>query len=277
MKNSFYKGHGLGNDYIVLDPKELDFKLTRKNIRLICDRHIGVGSDGILVFKNSKMANFGLQIFNPDGSEAEKSGNGLRIFARYIFATKKTDKSKFSVETKGGIVKVELLKNKSGIPNNVKVEMGNARFAKSLKAPITIDGKIYQFTAVNIGNPHAVFFKPAKKLWSREELLKIGPLIEKHKNFPNRTNVQLATPTGSNEVTILIWERGAGETKASGSSACAVAAAAVKLGLVKSPVTIKAPGGHLKIVVDSNYSILMEGPVEEVAVGQFSPAFLREL
>lgn len=277
MKNSFYKGHGLGNDYIVVDPEELEFKLTTKNIRLICDRHLGIGSDGILALKTSKKADFGLQIFNPDGSEAEKSGNGLRIFARYLFATKKTQASTFSVETKGGIVRIELLKDKDGIPNNVRVGMGKAVFSKDLRAPITIDGIKYYFTKVDVGNPHAVFFKEGKERWSRRELLKIGPLVERDKLFPNRTNVQLAIPTGPSEVTILIWERGAGETKASGSSACAVAAAAVKLGLVKSPVMIKAPGGTLKIDVDSAFSILMEGAVEEVAIGQFSKDLLKEL
>ena len=277
MKNGFYKGHGLGNDYIVVNPRELEFKLTPKNIRLICDRHLGVGSDGVLALNASKKADFGLRIFNPDGSEAEKSGNGLRIFARYLFATKKTDKSRFSIETKGGIVKVELLKNKAGVPDNIKVEMGKAVFSKDIKVPITIDGIKYYFTQVNVGNPHAVFFKKEKDKWSREELLKIGPQVERHKLFPNRINVQLATPTGADEVTILIWERGAGETKASGSSACAVAAAAVKLGLVKSPVMIKAPGGTLKIDVDSTFSILMEGAVEDVAVGQFSRDLLKEL
>lgn len=277
MKNCFYKAHGLGNDYIVVDPQELDFKLAPQNIRLICDRHLGVGSDGILVLKKSAKADFALQIFNPDGSEAEKSGNGIRIFARYLISTNRTDKHKFRVETKGGIVKVELIKSKTRISKNIKVVMGKATFAKDLNAPITIDGKRYNFTEINVGNPHAVFFKPTKKLWSRKELLKLGPLVEKHKHFPNRTNVQLATPTGLHEVTILIWERGAGETQASGSSACAVAAAGVKLGLVKSPVTVKAPGGNLKIDVDSKFSIIMEGPVEEVASGQFCPDLLSIL
>lgn len=277
MKNSYYKGHGLGNDYIVVDLEELEFKLTPEAIRRICDRHLGVGSDGILVYKTSKLADFGLQIFNPDGSEAEKSGNGLRIFARFLYATKKTKELKFSVETKGGIVNIELIKNQSGVPDLVKVEMGKATFSENTNESITIDGSEYIYTSVNVGNPHAVFFRDKGKKWSREELLSIGPKVEKHKVFPNKTNVQFAYPSGDSEITILIWERGAGETQASGSSACAVASAAVKLGLIKSPVKIKAPGGILDIAVDKSFNITMKGPVEEVATGYFSPDFVKEL
>jgi diaminopimelate epimerase len=277
MKNYYYKGHGLGNDYIVVDSNELDFKLTPNAIKLICDRNLGVGSDGILAYIDSKKADFGLQIFNPDGSEAEKSGNGLRIFARYLFATKKTKDLTFSVETPGGIVNIELIKNSSGIPDIARVEMGKASFSDNKNEYITIDGNAYNYIYVNVGNPHAVFFKKKGELWSRDELLNIGPKVENDKQFPKKTNVQLATPTGDSEVTILIWERGAGETKASGSSACAVASAAVKLGLITSPVKIKAPGGTLDIEVNKSFNITMKGPVEEVATGYFSPDFIEKL
>ncbi|MDH5336886.1 MAG: diaminopimelate epimerase, partial [Nitrospira sp.] len=133
------------------------------------------------------------------------------------------------------------------------------------------------FTGVSVGNPHCVVFKPTGESWSREELLALGPALEHHKLFPKRTNVQLVVPTGRNEVFILIWERGAGETQASGSSSCAAASAAVRLGLVRSPVTVKMPGGVLNIDVAPDFSLTMKGPVAEVARGILSPSFIRGL
>jgi diaminopimelate epimerase len=288
MKNGFFRGHGLGNDYIVMDPKELTFKLTPANIKSVCDRNWGLGSDGILALVGSTKADFGLRIFNPDGSEAEKSGNGLRIFARYLHATGKTKKKHFTVETKGGLVTIDLHVDRHGDAGAATVEMGHALF-KPAALPCTLDvpeliqqsieaaGRSLTFTGVSVGNPHCVVFKPAGESWSREDLLKFGPLLENHPMFPKRTNVQLAVPTGPKEIFILIWERGAGETQASGSSSCAAASAAVRLGLVKSPVTVKMPGGTLNIVVAPDFSLTMKGPVAEVARGALSPSFVRSL
>ena len=288
MKNGFFRGHGLGNDYVVMDPKDLTFKLTPKTIKAICDRNWGLGSDGILAFVPSKKADFGLRIFNPDGSEAEKSGNGLRIFARYLHATGKTKKKRFTVETKGGLVSIDLHIDRHGDAAAATVEMGIASFKPDalpcslgvpelIQQPIEAAGRSLIFTGVSVGNPHCVVFKPTGESWSREELLALGPALEHHKLFPKRTNVQLVVPTGRNEVFILIWERGAGETQASGSSSCAAASAAVRLGLVKSPVTVKMPGGVLNIDVALDFSLTMKGPVAEVARGTLSPSFIRGL
>lgn len=288
MKNGFFRGHGLGNDYLVMDPKELSFTLTPAVIEAICNRHWGLGSDGILTPVSSKTADFGLRIFNPDGSEAEKSGNGLRIFARYLHATGRTKKRRFTVETKGGIVTVDLHLDRRGDASTVTVEMGQAVFAPSalpctlpvaelLQQSIEAAGRSMVFTGVSVGNPHCVVFKPSGESWSREDLLTLGPALEHHSIFPKRTNVQLAVPTGHKELSILIWERGAGETQASGSSSCAVASAAVKLGLVTSPVAVKMPGGTLTIEVSSDFSLTMKGPVAEVARGSLSPSFVRGL
>lgn len=285
MTNSFFKGHGLGNDYIALDPKQLTFKLTARTIRAICDRHWGAGSDGILALVPSKKADFGLRIFNPDGSEAEKSGNGLRIFGCYLYATKRTKRRSFSVETKGGLVHVELALDRNGQVNGATVDMGRASFRPrdlpcTIKAPelimqpIKAVGQSLRFTGVSVGNPHCVVFRNRGGSWTREDLLRMGPELETHPTFPKRTNVQLAVPTGPHTVSILIWERGAGETQASGSSACAVASAAVRLGLVKSPVRVLAPGGRLDITVDAQYSLTLKGPVAEVYQGRFSGALL---
>ena len=288
MKNGFFRGHGLGNDYIVMDPKALSFKLTPTNIALICNRHWGLGSDGILTTVPSKKADFGLRIFNPDGSEAEKSGNGLRIFARYLHATGKTKKKRFTVETKGGVVTIDLHLDRRGDASSVTVEMGRATFAPAalpcilpvdelIQQSIEADGRSLKFTGVSVGNPHCVVFKQAGESWSREDLLALGPVLEHHPMFPKRTNVQLAVPSGPKELTILIWERGAGETQASGSSSCAAASAAVRLGLVASPVAVKMPGGTLTIDVAPDFSLTMKGPVAEVARGSLSPSFVRSL
>ena len=288
MKNGFFKGHGLGNDYIAVDPNELEFKLTPGNIRKICDRNWGVGSDGILAICKSKGADFGLRIYNPDGSEAEKSGNGLRIFARYLHATRKVRKTSFSVDTKGGRVHIKLHVNDDGIAESATVEMGRATFKPQslpctikaeelIEKTIEIGRKKFCFTGVSVGNPHCVLFRDKGEKWTREELIDLGPQIENHSIFPRRINVQLAVPVGPRSIYILIWERGAGETQASGSSSCAAASAAVRLGLVKGPVTVKSPGGTLHIDVGSNYDLTMKGPVQEVARGVFSPSFLSTL
>lgn len=288
MKNEFFRGHGLGNDYLVMDPKELGFKLTPKNVERICNRNWGLGSDGILVLVPSKKADFGLRIFNPDGSEAEKSGNGLRIFARYLHATGKTRRKHFTVETKGGLVTIELHLDRHGDASTATVEMGRATFKPAalpcalqaeelIQQPIEAAGRPLLFTGVSVGNPHCVVFKPAGESWSREDLLALGPALEHHALFPKRTNVQLAVPTGPKDIFILIWERGAGETQASGSSSCAAASAAVRLGLVKSPVTVRMPGGTLNIDVAGDFSLTMKGPVAEVARGTLSPSFVRSL
>ncbi len=290
MKNGFFRGHGLGNDYIVMDPKDLTFKLTPKNIERICNRNWGLGSDGILVPvpAPARRADFGLRIFNPDGSEAEKSGNGLRIFARYLHATGKTKKKHFTVQTKGGLVRIALHIDRHGDASTVTVEMGRATFAPSslpcllnadplVEQPIEAAGRSLTFTGVSVGNPHCVVFHPTGQAWSREDLLLLGPALEHHPMFPKRTNVQLAAATGPQEISILIWERGAGETQGSGSSSCAAACAAVKLGLVKSPVTVRMPGGTLRIDVAADFNLTMKGPVAEVARGALSPSFVRGL
>ena len=288
MRNSFFKGHGLGNDYIAVDPADLDFRLTPGNIRAVCDRNWGVGSDGILALETSKKADFGVRIYNPDGSEAEKSGNGLRIFGRYLYATRRTRKRSFSVQTKGGLVAMTLHLDPHGDPADATVEMGGASFAPrdlpcTLKAkelieqPIAVAGHKVRFTGVSVGNPHCVVFRDKGQEWTRDELLSLGPALENHRLFPRRINVQLAVPVGPKSIYILIWERGAGETQASGSSSCAAASAAVRLGLVKSPVTVKAPGGTLRIDVDDSFELTMRGPVAEVARGTFSPSFIRSL
>ncbi|MCG8592072.1 MAG: diaminopimelate epimerase [Proteobacteria bacterium] len=287
MRNGFFKGHGLGNDYLALDPAELDFRVTPRRARLLCDRHEGVGGDGVLLLAASRKAHFGLRIFNPDGSEAEKSGNGLRIFARYLYATGRTRRRRFRVETRGGLVDVALHLDRHGEAGDVTVGIGRARF-EAAALPCTLSGELVdreldvggrrlRFTGVSVGNPHCVVFREPGESWTAQELRELGPELEHHAVFPRRTNVQLAVATGPRALRLLIWERGAGETAASGTSACAAAAAAVRVGRVKSPVTVASPGGSLWVEVADDGQVTLRGPVAEVARGRLSAALVRRL
>lgn len=288
MENGFFKGHGLGNDYIVLDPAELTFKLTPGRIAMLCDRERGIGSDGVLTLKSSKSAEFGVRVWNPDGSEAEISGNGLRILALYLHATGRTQEKSFTVETAGGKVRVETQADSAGAVCAATVHMGEASFSPEalpctleveelIEQPISAAGESLTFTGVSIGNPHCVIFRPSDRPWSRDDLLRLGQALTTHPAFPRGVNVQLARPTGPHSVFILIWERGAGETTASGSSACAVAGAAVRLELVTPPVTVESPGGELQIDVDDAFDLKMTGPVEEIDRGTLNPALVDAL
>jgi diaminopimelate epimerase len=273
VRDGFWKGHGLGNDYLVVDPRELSFRLSRRAVRALCERHTGVGADGVLALVPSRAADFGVRIYNPDGSEAEKSGNGLRIFARFLHATGRTRKRRFRVETRGGVVGIELSRDAS----HAEVEMGRASFRSSAPdAPIRAAGRSLRFTGVSVGNPHCVLFR-TRGGWSVSELRELGPRLERHRLFPRRVNVQLAAPRGRHALDVLVWERGAGETQASGSSACAAAAAGVRLGHVRSPVRVHMPGGVLEVAVSEDFDLRLSGPVDAVASGRLDDAFLRRL
>ena len=282
--NQFVKSHGLGNDYFVLDQSAITFDLTPEVIQLLCHRNYGIGSDGILLLVQSDKADFGLRIFNPDGSEAEKSGNGLRIFAKYLFEHGHTEKEVFKIDTLGGIVNAELETNDGTVPF-VTVEMGDAIFQSDLipvagekrevvQEEINVDGEKLKFTAVSVGNPHCVVFVDELR---EDQIRKLGPLLETHELFPNRINVQFAKPVSRHGVNILIWERGAGYTLASGSSSCAVASACVKNGFTDGKVTVSMPGGELDINIRDDWSIMMRGAVEEVAVGNLSTDILKRI
>lgn len=282
--NRFVKSHGLGNDYIILDKADITFQPTPEVIKLICQRNWGIGSDGILLLVPSPKAEFGLKIFNPDGSEAEKSGNGLRIFAKFLYEHGYTKRDSFEIDTLGGVVSVELEVKDGRVPF-VTVEMGNATFRSSLipvegeerevvGEEIRINGEILRFTAVSVGNPHCVVFvDELDDGYTR----KVGPILETHRLFPKRTNVQFAKVVSRDRVSILIWERGAGYTLASGSSSCAVAAACVKNGFTDRYVTVSMPGGELQIEVREDWSLRMRGPVEEICEGSISKDLLERI
>lgn len=268
----FVKSHGLGNDYLVMEPDRLPFALTPENIQLLCHRNLGVGSDGILIVSPPMgRGQFGMRVFNPDGSEAEKSGNGIRIFAKYLYEHGYTQAERFTIDTLGGLVFVEL-GVQEGRVFEVTANMGKASFDDLRE--IEVDGERYEVTSLSVGNPHCVILVPDL---SRVDLPGLGPKIETHPAFPNRTNVQFAQVVSPTEVRILIWERGAGETLASGTSSCAVAAACYQRGLTGPDMRIVMPGGTLAIRIDESGEIWLRGPVEEVYSGDLSPDLLRRL
>ena len=285
QQNFFVKSHGLGNDYFVLDKAGISFSLNEKNIQLLCDVHYGIGSDGILLKVASAKADFGLKIYNPDGSEAEKSGNGLRIFAKYLYDYGHTSGKIFTIETLGGIVTAEVSEETNNKANRIKVDMGKAIFSSRLVPvicdepecfdhPLNIIDSTFLINCVSVGNPHCVILRDHLV---KAEILKHGSDIENHPMFPNRINVQFAKVLSRNEVEILIWERGAGYTLASGSSSCAVAAVMVKKGLTDRKLTVKMPGGVLKLEIDEQWNIRMEGDVKEIASGYLSDQLIAEV
>ena len=267
----YVKSHGLGNDYIVIDPAKVPFAVTPEAVRLICDRHRGVGSDGILLVAAGDGADFGVRIFNPDGSEAEKSGNGARIFAKFLRDHGYTDKDRFTLDTLGGRVTCAL-EREDGRVAQVTVDMGKAHF-DALES-IEVDGRRIPVTSVSLGNPHCVVIVPDL---AKIDVHALGPKIERHPAFPKRTNVQFAEVVSRSEVRVLIWERGAGYTLASGSSSCAVVAACHRKGLTGRDVTVSMPGGQLSIGIGDDGEIRMRGPVEEICTGDLSPDLLRRL
>lgn len=283
--NSFVKMHGLGNEYIVLDSTNIDFKLTTTAIRRLCNIHFGIGSDGIVMKVPSTKADFGFRVFNPDGSEAEKSGNGLRILCKYLFDYKYANKRQFSVETLTDIVYADIVEEKNGKATLIQVDMGKAIFTSRdipvnsdkpefIGQMITAGDKEFEVNCVSVGNPHCVV---VKQELDEKEIRQYGPLLENHPMFPNRINVQFARILSDHDAQILIWERGAGYTLASGSSSCAASSVLVKRGLIKGDLTMHMQGGNLKIQIDGDWNIRMTGEVREIASGVLSRELVEDL
>jgi diaminopimelate epimerase len=275
----FHKYQALGNDYLVLEPGDVD--ATASVVRAVCDRHLGVGADGVLVEDATADGRLAVRIVNPDGSEAEKSGNGLRIFARYLWDRGRVADEAFDVATRGGTVRCQV----RDAGRLVFVAMGAARFDGAavpvagaqramLDEPLEVAGERLRITAVTIGNPHCVVFvdAPTEALARR-----LGPALEVHPLFPHRTNAQFVRVVDRRRLEMVIWERGAGYTLASGSSACAAAAAAVRLGRCDPDVTVAMPGGELSIGVGAGFEMTMLGPVRKVAEGRVAEELLRDL
>ena len=274
----FSKYHALGNDYIVIDPKNLDGKLSDLDIKTICNRNYGVGSDGILYGpEGSETCDFSLKIFNPDSSEAEISGNGLRIFSRYLWDQSLVTNREFSIETKGGVVSSTV--GEKGL--SVSVGMGKVRFTHDRTGEpeltpekINIKGREFTYYLANVGNPHCVIILDDINDSITKEY---GCIIEKDARFINRTNIQFVKVIDRSSIQIEIWERGAGYTLASGSSSAAAASVVYSLGLCDSSVNVHMPGGVINIEIDENFFVTMTGPVCKICEGSFAPEALNSL
>ena len=275
----FHKYQALGNDYLVVELSGPD--LTAEVVRAVCNRHLGVGADGVLVEHAPPDGRLAVRIVNPDGSEAEKSGNGLRIFARYLWDRGRVGDEAFEVATRGGTVRCQV----RDAGRSVFVEMGAASFDSAaipvagprrevVDEPLEVAGERLRVTAVTVGNPHCVVFVEAP---TEDLARRLGPALEVHPLFPQRTNVQFVRVAGRHRLEMTIWERGAGITLASGSSACAAAAAAVRLGRCERDVTVAMPGGELAIDVGAGFELTLLGPVRKVAEGRVSEELLLEV
>lgn len=276
LSRAFYKAHGLGNDYLVFEEGD-DWLATDAAVARVCHPHEGIGSDGGVVLLSGE-GRPALRMFNPDGGEFERSGNGLRILASYLARTGRVGGDPFTVEVAGDVVGMVVHGDQGGV-YDVAVSMGTARVGASavgLDDAVLVgdnsilgpDGRLLQVVPVSVGNPHLVVF--VEEL-SEQDLAVIGPFLTTHPGLAHGANVQLACPRGRDRVTALIWERGVGRTSASGTSACAVAIASVYEDMVDPGlVTVEMPGGQLFVTVTSELDVELRGPVEAVMSGELS-------
>ncbi|MFX1312142.1 MAG: diaminopimelate epimerase [Promethearchaeota archaeon] len=276
----FEKYHGLGNDYIIIDdikwkiPEEKKSDLANK----LCEFHFSIGADGLIFVCNSNDADIKMRIFNKDGTEAEMCGNGIRCFSKYVYEKDIVKKEEVKIETLKGtmVARNRIIEDKV---SSVEIDMGppilnceeipvvtDNLSNKCINEPIVILDKIFNFTAVSMGNPHAVVFIDTQL--NDDELNRYGATIESHKQFPNKTNVEFVKVISDEESIVRVFERGVGITKSCGTGACASVVAGSLLGIFKknSPITIHNDGGDLKITYSRN-TVLMEGPVEKVFRG----------
>ena len=268
----YVKYHAIGNDYVVIQPTDLKADFDRRRIERICHRNYGIGSDGVLLGPlPSSACDFRLQIFNPDGSEAEKSGNGLRIFSRFLWDGGLVKQQPFSVETLGGPVTCQV--DSGG--RSVTVEMGTVSFDSTripvagsrrevLRERMEIGDRVFEYCAASVGNPHCIVLSDNP---TPEVARRYGPRIENDARFPNRTNVQFMQVLDRRSIRIEIWERGAGYTLASGSSSTAAAAVAKRLGFCDSDIVVHMPGGSLQIRLSDDFAATMRGSVTRVCSG----------
>lgn len=272
--------HGTGNDFVVIDG--IERKLSDEQLphfaRWICDRHFGVGADGLIIVLPSKIANFRMRIFNPDGSEAEMCGNGIRCFAKYVYDRKMHQDNQMTVETLAG-VKTLKLNTAGGKVETVRVDMGEPRLlrreipmrgkpeTKVISEPLRVARKKIEVTCVSMGNPHCVTFVDNLDYYPVE---KIGPLIENHNSFPARTNVEFVEVVNQDEIKVRTWERGVGETLACGTGSCASVVAGYLTNRTSRKVTVHLRGGDLLIEWAGNNRLFMTGPAAQVFEGKLT-------
>ena len=245
------KWQALGNDYLLVEQAELTRPLTPDRVRQLCDYHYGVGSDGLLEIRSTDGAQTEIRIWNPDGSTAELSGNGVRIVAAWLARSSGAERVTVTVGSRE-------LGASVGVDGGIALDIGQVDVGES--ETLDLGDERVEFTPVSVGNPHAVVRREPE----RGELLRLGPRIERHSRFADRTNVQLVRVDGPHDLTIGVWERGAGETLSSGTSSVAAAAAAVAKGWCESPVEVHLPGGDLLVELDADGRARLTGPAEEI-------------
>lgn len=283
MKVVLEKYHGLGNDYFVFDPNKNELELTRENVKLVCNKNFGMGSDGILEGPILKDDGLYVRIWNPDGSNAGQSGNGVRIFAKYLKGAGYVQKKHITMHTIfGKKVEVSYL-NEDG--SRLKVSMGKLSFWSD-EIPVTGEKRevinedmvfgrtLYPTTCVTIGNPHCVI--PMREI-SKPLVCKIGNYSERARYFPDRINTQLLKVIDKENIQIEIFERGAGYTMASGTGACAAAGVAYKLGMTNNKVIVHMPGGELQVEIGEDFEVFMTGDVFYVGKITLSNEFTEKL
>jgi diaminopimelate epimerase len=302
LDSRFFKGHGHGNDYLVFRQGSA-WSVNPEAVGAVCHPHRGVGGDGIVALLTKAPEGgphprtesgfgkgpFRLRMFNPDGSEFERSGNGLRIFGAFLYDQGLVELGEsFAVEVGGSTLEMQVTEKRADGTLDLSVEMGHAALGLppasgravrpgsedtvSLRLP---EGDSLEVHPVNVGNPHCVVFRD--ELLDRD-LIRLGPVLTSHRAFPGGTNVQLARVAGEGRIQILIWERGVGRTAASGTSACAATCAAVATGrLGPGRVRVEMEGGDFFVTVSGEMAVRLEGPVQSVFSGRLSPSFLRAL
>jgi diaminopimelate epimerase len=270
----FTKMHGLGNDFVVVDGFSESVPEPERLAITICDRRTGVGADGLIVIMPSDKAAFRMHYINSDGSIAEMCGNGIRCLSKYVYEHGLTKSVDFLVETPGGLNR-QVLRVEDGRVAEVSVDMGRPKFLRPeipmlggnsmvVNEPLEVDGQVYRITALSTANPHAVIFVDDVE---RAPVTEVGPKIERHPAFPNRTNVEFVQVLDRNNIRMRIWERGCGETLASGSGSSASAVASIVNGLTARDVNVHVRLGRLRISWPENGAIAMTGPATEVFSG----------
>jgi diaminopimelate epimerase len=285
----FTKMHGLGNDYVYLDGIGQDLSACDlpQLSRVLSDRHFGVGGDGIILILPSDVADFRMRIFNPDGSEAEMCGNGVRCFAKYVYDHGLTDKLGLAIETGAGMIRPALFLGPSGRVEKARVDMGPPRLARrdipmtgepadqpAVNKVLAVAGEALAVTCVSMGNPHCVVFVDDV---AQFPVAQVGPAIENHPAFPRRTNVEFAAVEGPELIRMRVWERGAGETLACGTGACATLVAASLTGRAGRMATVRLIGGDLEIEWADDDHVCMTGPATEVFSGELSAEMEQRL
>jgi diaminopimelate epimerase len=257
----FSKWHALGNDYLLIERSDGHAPLEPVIVRRLCEVHRGIGADGILEVALVEGPRAEIVVWNPDGSTAELSGNGTRIAARWLARREGVERVVISVGSRDVVARVR----------GVQVEQALGAVTVGATETLRIEDGELTFTPVSVGNPHAVLRQDP----DRDAVLRIGPLLERHPRFPERTNVQLVRVESTHHITVGVWERGAGETLSSGTSACAAAAAAIANGWCVSPVVVSMSGGNLGVSIDGSWSARLSGDAHEICSGEVSQELLE--